>query len=35
MELPNVVYIYCISHILPTNVELIVWTLQGINNFTW
>ena len=27
--------IYCVSHVLPTYVKLVVWTLQNINNFTW
>ena len=30
-DIPN----YHISHILPTNVKLVVWTLYNINNFTW
>ena len=29
------VNIYCISHILPTNMKLVVWVLLHINNFTW
>ena len=27
LELHNAISIYCSSHILPTNVELIIWTL--------
>ena len=27
LELCNAISIYCISHILPTNVKLVVWTL--------
>ena len=27
LELRNATYIYYISHILPTNVKLVVWTL--------
>ena len=34
LEVYNVIYVYCISHILPTNVELVLWTLQNDNNFT-
>ena len=27
LELYNVVILYCISHFMPTKVELVVWTL--------
>ena len=27
LELHNAIFICCISHILPTNVKLVVWTL--------
>ena len=30
LELHNAISIYCASHILPTDVKLVVWTLQNI-----
>ena len=35
LDLPNATSISYVSHILPTNTKLIVWTLSNINNFTW
>jgi hypothetical protein len=35
LELHNAISIYCTSHILPTNVKLVVWLLHNIDNFTW
>ena len=35
MEFCIAISIYYVSHILPSNFELVVWTLQNINDFTW
>ena len=34
LKLHNAISIYCTSHILPTNVKLVVWTLDDIDNIT-
>ena len=34
-KLRNGIIVYCAPHCLPTIVELVVWTLQNINIFTW
>ena len=35
LELRNAIDVYCISHILSTNVKLVVWMLLNIDNLTW
>ena len=34
LELCNAITIYCISHLSPTKVKLVVWTLKNINIFS-
>ena len=35
LELRTAIIVYFASHFLPTMIELVVWTLQNINIFTW
>jgi hypothetical protein len=35
LELRNVLSLYCISHTLSTNVNVVVWKLYNINNLIW